>query len=125
MPPLGEVLVPCSVPRLSVGADWHVDALSAGGTRHRTADLVGGQESARSQPGGAAGHIYASRDALRLLVRPAQPASPSPADHVRATSSLLRDVAADGLPGWGRVGRHTTKRRRAREHGGRAAIFDA
>src|SRR2546430_424541 len=105
MPPFREVFVPCPVPWLSVGADRYVDALPAGGAGYRTADLVGSQEPARGQPGGAAGHVHASRDALRFLVRPAQHASPGSADHIRAASPVLCDVAADSLPGWGRVGR--------------------
>src|SRR5215813_9386130 len=125
MPPFCEVLVLCAVPWLSVGADRHIDALPAGGAEHWTADLVGSPEPARSQPGDAAGHVHASRDALRLLVRLTQHASPGPAGHICAASPVLRDVAADSLPGWGRVGRPPAERRRARRYGGRAAAPDA
>src|SRR5262245_64686915 len=104
MPPGREVLVSCTVSWVSVGTDRHIDALPAGGTEHRTTDLVGSQEPAHSQPGSTTGDVYASRDALRLLVRPAQHASHSPADHVRAASPVLRDVVTDSLPGLGRVG---------------------
>src|SRR5262249_40058360 len=115
----------CAVPWLSVGTDRHVDALLAGGAGHRTADLVGSPEPARSQPGDAAGHVHASRDALRLLIRLAQYASPSPASYVRAAGPVLRGVAADGLPSWGGVGRSPAERCCARRHGGRAAAPNA
>ncbi len=54
------------------GAARRLDALSARRARHRTVDLLGGQEPIRRQPGHAAGHIFAGGDALRVPLRHSQ-----------------------------------------------------
>ena len=73
-----QVPVPRSVPRIGLGADRGIDAVPAGGARHRPVDFVGGQEPVRGQPGDAAGHVPAGDDALGLPVRPAQHAGRRP-----------------------------------------------